>query len=115
MSLVDVMTGLQTWNSYIGNRDLVRILDRGLSAQSRTFRLGAETGNVAAGLFSNNQDLANRILRAGQEAGEKFWQLPLFPEYRDQIKSEMADIKNTGGRPGGPSAPRPRRKRGRRR
>ena len=60
-------------------------------------------GNVAAGLFSNSQDLANRILRAAEKAGEKFWQLPLFPEYREQIKSVMADIKNTGGRPGGPS------------
>jgi hypothetical protein len=58
MSLVDVMTGLQTWDSYIGNRDLVRTLDRGLSAHSRPFRLGAEAGNVAANLGALGNQLS---------------------------------------------------------
>ena len=41
------------------------------------------------------------IIGAGKDAGEKIWQLPLFEEYKDQNKSDVADVKNTGGRPAG--------------
>jgi leucyl aminopeptidase len=40
-------------------------------------------------------------VKAGEAAGEKFWQLPMFEEYKDLIKSNIADVKNTGGRPAG--------------
>src|SRR5258706_1878075 len=58
-------------------------------------------GTEVAGLFSNNQALADALLRTGREAGEKLWQLPLVKEYRDDIKSSVADMKNIGGSYGG--------------
>jgi leucyl aminopeptidase len=58
-------------------------------------------GNVASAILGNNQALIDRVIQAGKEAGEKSWQLPLFEEYKEQNKSEVADIKNTGGRPAG--------------
>jgi leucyl aminopeptidase len=57
--------------------------------------------NVAAGLFSNDDDLAARLRQAGDKVGEKLWRLPLYEEYKDKIKSEVADMKNSGGRAGG--------------
>jgi leucyl aminopeptidase len=54
-----------------------------------------------AGLFSNNDKLAERLTEAGQETGERVWRMPLGPEYDKQIDSQFADMKNTGGRNGG--------------
>ena len=59
-------------------------------------------GHVTTGLFGRPQAWANDVLHAAETAGERFWQLPLFPEYREQIKSDVADIKNSGGRPASP-------------
>ncbi len=58
-------------------------------------------GNVRAGLFSNDDGLAAAVEQAAAEAGEKVWRMPVDPEYREQIKSDVAEIKNTGGRPAG--------------
>ena len=58
-------------------------------------------GMVNAGAFSNDEETFARFDRAQQRTGEKFWRLPLGEEYFDQIKSDIADIKNTGGRWGG--------------
>jgi len=58
-------------------------------------------GKVAAGLFSKHDDLAARIQAASQATGEKVWRMPLWPEYGEQIKSDVADMKNVGGRPAG--------------
>lgn len=58
-------------------------------------------GPYAAGLMGNNQELANRLIAAGEATAERVWQLPLWEEYRDAMKSEIADLKNTGGRYGG--------------
>lgn len=58
-------------------------------------------GSVCTGIFGNNQEFIDRIIRAGEEAGEKIWQLPLFDEYKEQIKGDFADIKNVGGREAG--------------
>ncbi|MBI4216069.1 MAG: leucyl aminopeptidase [Chloroflexi bacterium] len=55
-------------------------------------------GNICSGAFTNNQSLVDKVLRAGQETGERAWQLPMFTEYKEQNKSDVADIKNTGGR-----------------
>ncbi len=55
-------------------------------------------GHVAAGLMGNDQPLAKALLGAAERSGEKAWQLPLFDEYDEQIKSDVADIKNSGGR-----------------
>jgi len=58
-------------------------------------------GNGYSGLFSNNQQLANEIVRAANKAGEKLWQMPLPEEYKEQNESVIADIKNSGNRYGG--------------
>ncbi len=54
-----------------------------------------------AGIFTNDDDMYNRIHSANAAAGEKMWRLPLDDEYKDQIRSSIADIMNTGGRWGG--------------
>src|SRR5947209_322496 len=58
-------------------------------------------GQEHAGLFSNNDELADRLIKAGKETGEKVWRLPLGPAYDKLIDSKFADMKNTGGRHGG--------------
>lgn len=58
-------------------------------------------GTEYSGLFSNNQRLANAIVKAANKTGEKMWQMPLPEEYKEQNKSLIADIKNTGNRYGG--------------
>ncbi|GGG37968.1 putative cytosol aminopeptidase [Chelatococcus composti] len=58
-------------------------------------------GTEHAGLFSNNDELAERIAAAGRATGEKVWRMPLAPEYDKLIDSKFADMKNTGGRNGG--------------
>ncbi len=54
-------------------------------------------GSVRTGLFSNDRALAQQVQEAGEAAGEKLWELPLDDEYEDLIKSDCADLKNTGG------------------
>lgn len=58
-------------------------------------------GHLRAGLFSNSDPLCERVLRASEKAGEKLWRLPLDREYRKEIESDIADIKNVGPRWGG--------------
>ncbi len=58
-------------------------------------------GNDFAGCFSNNDELANNLLTASQAEGEPLWRMPLPDAYNKQIDSMIADVKNTGGRPGG--------------
>ncbi len=58
-------------------------------------------GHEYAGLFSNNDKLSDRLIKAGQETNERVWRMPLGPEYDKQIDSKFADMKNTGGRNGG--------------
>jgi leucyl aminopeptidase len=57
--------------------------------------------NVAAGFFCNDDDLSRQIKIASNNTNEKLWRLPLYDEYRDKIRSDNADMKNTGGRFGG--------------
>ena len=58
-------------------------------------------GDHATGLMSNNQALANLVLAAGEKSGDRCWQLPLWKVYAEQIKTSMADVRNTGGRRAG--------------
>jgi len=58
-------------------------------------------GKDHAGLFSNNDELSGRLTSAGLETGEKIWRMPLGPEYDKLIDSDIADMKNIGGRFGG--------------
>lgn len=75
---------------------------------SRMIDLATLTGSImialgeeASGLMSNNDVLADLLARAGSETGERVWRMPLYDDYKDQLKSDIADIKNTGGRYGG--------------
>jgi leucyl aminopeptidase len=58
-------------------------------------------GTLCAGLFGNHTGLKRRMIQAGETSGERVWEMPLWDEYRDSLKSDLADIKNVGGRPGG--------------
>ena len=66
-----------------------------------TGAMGVALGGVRTGVFCNHDRTMAELERAAGLAGEKIWRLPLDAEYDDQIKSDVADIKNTGGRPAG--------------
>jgi leucyl aminopeptidase len=55
-------------------------------------------GDICTGAFGNNEELIDRVIAAGKDAGEPAWQMPMFDEYQEQNKSDVADIKNVGGR-----------------
>ncbi len=58
-------------------------------------------GHEASGLMGSDEGLMDEIREAAERSGERVWQLPLWEEYRDLIKSEIADVKNSGGRSAG--------------
>jgi leucyl aminopeptidase len=58
-------------------------------------------GQEYAGMYSNDDKLAEHLAEAGKETGERVWRMPLGPEYDKMIDSKFADMKNTGGRFGG--------------
>ena len=60
-------------------------------------------GTVAAGIMGNDDDMIARLIETGDKNGETMWKLPMFPEYKDSLKSDIADMKNTGSRNGGAS------------
>ncbi len=61
-------------------------------------------GTVASGVMGNNKELIEKIINTAKESGEKYWELPMFDEYFKGLKSDIADMKNTGSRYGGASA-----------
>ena len=73
------------------------VIDLATLTGAAIIALGA---NVAA-LIGNNKQLVDRIRKLSDKMGEKMWELPLYDEYHEQIRSPYADIKNIGGRPGG--------------
>ena len=58
-------------------------------------------GSVATGLFANDQKLADEVRMAGDDAWDRVWQMPLWEDYQEQLRSNFADFANIGGRPGG--------------
>ena len=56
-------------------------------------------GYECAGLFTNNEDLSKKLQNTGSQIGEKLWQLPLWDDYKGDIDSEIADVKNYSGKP----------------
>jgi leucyl aminopeptidase len=66
-----------------------------------TGAIGVALGQDHAGLFANDDDLANRLLAAGLASGEKLWRLPMGSAYEKMIESRFADIKNSAGRHAG--------------
>jgi leucyl aminopeptidase len=58
-------------------------------------------GHHATGMMGNDEELMSALKAAGERTFERVWQLPLYEEYEPQIKSDIADVKNVGGRWGG--------------
>jgi leucyl aminopeptidase len=58
-------------------------------------------GHVCSGLFANRDSLARELLEAGEESWDRAWQLPLWEDYQEQLKSNFADFANIGGRAAG--------------
>jgi leucyl aminopeptidase len=58
-------------------------------------------GSEAAGMMCNQDELADALLRAGEITAERLWRMPLFDEYRDRLKSDIADLKSWNGRSAG--------------
>ena len=75
-----------------------------VDAATLTGAITVALSNVSAGAFTNNQEFEDRVLASARRAGEKLWPMPLDDEYREMIKSTIADIQNiTSGRGGGAS------------
>ena len=60
-------------------------------------------GTNAAGIMGNDKELVNNLINTAERSGERFWELPLWDEYFESLKSDIADMKNTGSRWGGAS------------
>lgn len=61
-------------------------------------------GTVASGIMGNDKEMINRLIETAKSSGETYWELPMFAEYFNSLKSDIADMKNTGSRYGGASA-----------
>jgi len=72
-----------------------------LDAATLTGACVVALGNHAIGLMGNDAALVDEVRAAGQRVGERCWPLPLWDEYRELLDSNIADIKNSGGRPAG--------------
>jgi leucyl aminopeptidase len=82
---------------YAAREGADEMIDLATLTGAKMIALGAESVAV----FSNDDDFAQRVVAAGTEAGELFWQMPLWDALKKQIKSDIADMKNSGGRGGG--------------
>lgn len=78
-------------------------VDEIIDAATLTGACMVALGSVAAGIMGNNQKLIDRLMQTAEKSGEYFWQLPMYDEYNDSLKSDIADMKNTGSRWGGAS------------
>ena len=91
MILADALAyGISTYNPRA-------VIDLATLTGAAIIALGA---NIAA-IMGNNKQLLDRVKKSSDKSGERMWELPLYEEFNDQIKSTYADIKNVGGRPGG--------------
>jgi leucyl aminopeptidase len=72
-----------------------------LDAATLTGAMVIALGHTATGIMGTDDELLAEVQAAGERAGERAWPLPLYDEYRDLIKSDIADVKNSGGRPAG--------------
>lgn len=83
--------------SYAVTLGLTRLVD----VATLTGAMDVALGKVATGAFGNDRALIDAVLAAGTLAGEKVWEMPTFDEYKEQYKSDVADLKNVGGRSAG--------------
>ncbi|MGA8532010.1 MAG: leucyl aminopeptidase [Acidobacteriaceae bacterium] len=72
-----------------------------IDAATLTGAVGVALGMINGGVFSNDEETYRRFAEGLKTSGERFWRLPVEDDYRELIKSSIADIKNTGGRYGG--------------
>lgn len=79
---------------------LERIIDLATLTGAIVIALGEE----ASGLYSNNEELSQALVKAGNKTFERVWPMPIFPEFKEELKSTIADIKNSGSRKGGSSS-----------
>ena len=83
--------------SYAGRYEPAAVVD----CATLTGACRVALGDHASGLMGNDEDLIAEVQSAGEVTGERAWPLPLFDEYTEQIRGDVADIKNSGGRYGG--------------
>lgn len=83
--------------SYVRRYDPAVVID----AATLTGACVIALGHSATGVFSNDDALIAEVLAAGKRAGEPGWPLPMWDDYKELIKSDVADVKNSGGRPAG--------------
>jgi leucyl aminopeptidase len=72
-----------------------------LDVATLTATIKLALGTICAGLFGNHQGLKAQMVKAGEKSGERVWEMPLWKEYDEFLKSDLADIKNVGGKFGG--------------
>ncbi len=78
-------------------RGLTRLVD----VATLTGAMVTTLGKACTGVMGNDDALIGDVIKAGKQTGEKFWQLPMFDEYKELIRSDVADMKNSGGRQAG--------------
>jgi leucyl aminopeptidase len=83
--------------AYAGRYNPAAVVDIATLTGAQAVALGPQ----AAAVFSNDEALAARLLAAAQASGERLWRLPLYDEYAEAIKSQVADVKNSAGRSSG--------------
>jgi leucyl aminopeptidase len=66
-----------------------------------TGAIGVALGRITSGLFGTPPTFVEHVRQIAERAGDRSWPMPLYDEYKDQLRSEIADMLNTGGRPGG--------------
>ncbi len=111
----DVVTAMNGKTIEIGNTDaegrlvladaLCYALENGVTrivdVATLTGAVGVALGDGATGVFGNDQDWVNQVVEAGNRVGERMWQLPTYASYKSEYSSDIADIRNTGGRGAG--------------
>ena len=83
--------------AYARSLGLTRLVD----VATLTGAISIALGKVCSGAFGNDQPLMDAVVKAGNSVGERVWQMPTYDDYKEQYKSDVADIKNTGGRNAG--------------
>ncbi len=83
--------------SYANSKGMTPLVD----VATLTGAIRVALGTVAMGMFANDDDVARRLQDASEATGEKMWRMPLWDDYKEQIKSSVATVKNTGGQPAG--------------
>ena len=82
---------------YAREQGITRLVD----VATLTGAMVTTLGRACTGVMGNDSKLVQQTIDAGKKTGEKFWELPMFDEYKDLIKSDVADMKNSGGRQAG--------------